>query len=105
MTESIAGKPLGWFIHQNYTGTYDVHYLSTERTKNEKKYPTSLSGIHFRNGVILFIYCEVHRFAVLLSVFQAGEEGLEPPTDYLEGSCSIQLSYSPVLAPYYNTLY
>ena len=29
-----------------------------------------------------------------------GEEGLEPPTDYLEGSCSIQLSYSPVLAPY-----
>ena len=29
-----------------------------------------------------------------------GEEGLEPPTDYLEGSCSIQLSYSPVLAPH-----
>jgi hypothetical protein len=24
-----------------------------------------------------------------------GEEGLEPPTSYLEGSCSIRLSYSP----------
>jgi hypothetical protein len=33
-----------------------------------------------------------------------GEEGLEPPTDYLEGSCSIQLSYSPTLAPYPNIL-
>jgi hypothetical protein len=33
-----------------------------------------------------------------------GEEGLEPPTDYLEGSCSIQLSYSPALAPYPNIL-
>ncbi len=33
-----------------------------------------------------------------------GEEGLEPPTDYLEGSCSIQLSYSPTLAPYSNIL-
>jgi hypothetical protein len=31
---------------------------------------------------------------------KAGEEGLEPPTDCLEGSCSIQLSYSPVLAQY-----
>jgi hypothetical protein len=31
-----------------------------------------------------------------------GEEGLEPPTDYLEGSCSIQLSYSPALAQYYS---
>jgi hypothetical protein len=27
-----------------------------------------------------------------------GEEGLEPPTDCLEGSCSIRLSYSPTLA-------
>ncbi len=26
---------------------------------------------------------------------QMGEEGLEPPTSYLEGSCSIRLSYSP----------
>ena len=34
-----------------------------------------------------------------------GEEGLEPPTDYLEGSCSIQLSYSPVLALYPNILW
>ncbi len=34
-----------------------------------------------------------------------GEEGLEPPTDYLEGSCSIQLSYSPALAPYPNILF
>jgi hypothetical protein len=33
-----------------------------------------------------------------------GEEGLEPPTDYLEGSCSIQLSYSPALAPYPSIL-
>ena len=33
-----------------------------------------------------------------------GEEGLEPPTDYLEGSCSIQLSYSPVLALHHNIL-
>jgi hypothetical protein len=33
-----------------------------------------------------------------------GEEGLEPPTDYLEGSCSIQLSYSPALAQYPNIL-
>ena len=33
-----------------------------------------------------------------------GEEGLEPPTDYLEGSCSIQLSYSPVLGLYPNIL-
>ena len=32
-----------------------------------------------------------------------GEEGLEPPTDYLEGSCSIQLSYSPILAQDYST--
>jgi hypothetical protein len=33
-----------------------------------------------------------------------GEEGLEPPTDYLEGSCSIQLSYSPALAPKHSIL-
>lgn len=33
-----------------------------------------------------------------------GEEGLEPPTDYLEGSCSIQLSYSPALKQYNNIL-
>jgi hypothetical protein len=32
------------------------------------------------------------------------EEGLEPPTDFLEGSCSIQLSYSPALAPNYIIL-
>lgn len=33
-----------------------------------------------------------------------GKEGLEPPTDYLEGSCSIQLSYLPLLALYPNIL-
>jgi hypothetical protein len=34
-----------------------------------------------------------------------GEEGLEPPTDYLEGSCSIQLSYSPTLAQHHSIDY
>ncbi len=33
---------------------------------------------------------------------KTGEEGLEPPTDCLEGSCSIRLSYSPTLAQNYN---
>jgi hypothetical protein len=43
------------------------------------------------------------RYELMWSRF-TGEEGLEPPTDYLEGSCSIQLSYSPTLAPYSNIL-
>lgn len=35
-----------------------------------------------------------HRSVALFNSTMASEEGFEPPTDSLEGYCSIQLSYS-----------